>query len=101
MRKSAHQDIKYSAGDKIYYQDRKDKAWYGPVKVISHDSNVVFVLDRNTLRKLNSKCCMPFDDRQAKLANTDCDTAKELDNTDSGPVTTVPPLLLDRERCSR
>ena len=74
MRKSAHQDIKYSPGDKVYYQDRKDKAWYGPVKVISHDSNVVFILDRNTLRKLNSKCCMPYDERKITLAQNNEDT---------------------------
>ena len=70
MRRSAYQDIKYSPGDKVYYQDRKDKAWYGPVKVISHDSNVVFILDRNTLKKLNQKCCMPYDERKMELAQS-------------------------------
>ena len=68
MRKSAYNDVKYYPGDKVYYQDRKDKAWYGPVKVISHDSNVVFVLDRNTLRKLNIKSCMPYDERKMDLS---------------------------------
>ena len=97
MRRSPHQDIRYSAGDKIYYQSRQDKAWYGPVKVVSHDSNSVFVLDRNTLKKLNSKCCMPYDDRQTTLANTHTDTGIRLDNTGSGPVTTTLPSLLDLE----
>ena len=68
MRKSAYNDVKYSPGDKVYYQDLKDKAWYGPVKVVSHDSNIVFVLDRNTLKKLNTQRCMPYDERKADLS---------------------------------
>ena len=51
-----------------------DKAWYGPVKVITHESNSVFVIDRNTLRKLNVTRCMPFDERQH--SHKDPNTAK-------------------------
>merc|ERR1712082_345324 len=63
MRRSAFNDIRYSPGDKIYYQDHVDKAWYGPVKVVSQDSNNVFILDRNILKKMNTKRCMPFEER--------------------------------------
>ena len=64
MRHAAYNDIRYSPGDKIYYQDHVDKAWYGPVKVVSHNSNFVFILDRNILKKMNIKRCIPYDERQ-------------------------------------
>ena len=80
MRRAAYNEIRYSPGDKVYYQDHEDKAWYGPVKVVSHDSNFVFVLDRNILKKLNIKRCMPYEER--KEYSGDKNREKVLDGVD-------------------
>ena len=62
-RRAEYQKIRYSPGDRIYYQNLKDKAWYGPVRVVSQEGNSVFLLDRNILKKLNTCRCMPYDER--------------------------------------
>ena len=62
-RRAEYQKIRYSPGDRIYYQNLKDKAWYGPVRVVSQEGNSVFLLDRHILKKLNTCRCMPYDER--------------------------------------
>ena len=64
LRREKYTAIKYKPGDKVYFQRKDDKAWYGPVKVVSHDENSVFVIDRNELIKVNIMKCMPYDERQ-------------------------------------
>ena len=62
QRRAFYNSLKYAPGDKIYYQNKDDKAWYGPVKVISHESNSVYIIDRNILKKMNVARCMPYDE---------------------------------------
>ena len=42
-----YQNIKYQLGDLIWYQHEKNKKWFGPVKVVSQDSNYVYTMVQN------------------------------------------------------
>ena len=52
VRKGSFNDIKYEEGDLVFYQDRNNKSWCGPVKVFCHRNRDVFIWANGDLKKV-------------------------------------------------
>ena len=43
---------RYQEGDSVFYQKEDKKSWNGPVKVIAHRGNSVFVMANGNIKKV-------------------------------------------------
>ena len=52
VRKGSFNDMKYEEGDLVFYQEKNNKSWYGPVKVFCHRNRDVFIWSNGDLKKV-------------------------------------------------
>ena len=52
VRKGSFNDMKYEEGDLVFYQEKNNKSWSGPVKVFCHRNRDVFIWANGDLKKI-------------------------------------------------
>ena len=83
VRKGSFNDMKYEEGDLVFYQEKNNKSWCGPVKVFCHRNRDVFIWANGDLKKVADCKVQPYrvydrkDDDKEELNNIVSDMVKE------------------------
>ena len=85
VRKGSFNDMKYEEGDLVFYQEKNNKSWFGPVKVFCHRNRDVFIWANGDLKKVADCKVQPFKvyaregENKEESANTKCDINEQKD----------------------
>ena len=75
VRKGSFSDMKYEEGDLVFYQEKNNKSWNGPVKVFFHRNRDVFIWANGDSKKLADCKVQPY-----KVYGREGDKQEELNS---------------------